>query len=67
MWVNGIRAINLPGLNNERGSSFRVSAWVIQETPEKDRKTYRFKRCEYNIYMNTIIRKRWMFKQICLN
>ena len=42
--VNGIRAIELHGLNKGRGSKLRVQ----QETPEEGRRTYRPKCCEYN-------------------
>ena len=45
--INGIRASNYVGLNNECGSKFRVGCWVRQALEEGWR-TYRPKRCEYN-------------------
>ena len=46
--VNGFRACNPRGLNKGRGSKFRFSSRVRQETLEEGRRTYRPKCCEYN-------------------
>ena len=46
--VNGIRARDLPGSNNERSSKFRVASRIRQETPEEGWRVNRLKRCEYN-------------------
>ena len=46
--VNGIRASDPHGLNNERGSKFCVGFRVRQETSEESRRIFRSKRCEYN-------------------
>ena len=46
--VNEIWASDLHGLNNGRGSKFRVDSRARQETREDGRRTYRPKCCEYN-------------------
>ena len=46
--VNGIRANDPHGLNKGCGLKFHVDSRVQQETPEKGRRTYQPKCCEYN-------------------
>ena len=46
--VNRIRTSNPCGLNKGRGSKFYVG-FQVRQTPEEGQRTYRMKRCEYNI------------------